>query len=135
MNTLIILEPEHNMVHKYTCDEEAIIDNQKIKELGFNPEVCKWMVFPEDEYDTFDHRGIVTATKEENFERHYLKKIDVLGYYIKINGKIFEGVSGRRMWKSKASAMRMLNYCLDKEGIENKEDFKVEVIPIEFDWL
>lgn len=49
-----------------------------------------------------------------------LDNLDVLGYYVTICGKVFQGVSGRQVWRTKNSAKRMLNYCLRRAGIDPK---------------
>lgn len=68
----------------------------------------------------------------DNFLNHHIKAMQILGYYITIDGKVFSGVSGRRVWQTKSAASRMLNYCLKLYRI-SKADLKdrIEIKPIE----
>lgn len=63
------------------------------------------------------------------FERERLFPYTIVGYYVLVNGKVFTGVSGRRIWQSASSAKRMLRWTLAKHGLEEK-DFQIKYMPI-----
>lgn len=63
------------------------------------------------------------------FKEQHLFPYTILGYYVLVNGQVFSGVTGRRMWRTKRAASRMLNYCLALHGLDIKQ-LKVEYKPI-----
>ena len=57
MVDLIILDYSAANVHFYKVDNDANLDYDYIKKLGFNPDTCSWM-FAED-IEVIKHKGIL----------------------------------------------------------------------------
>ena len=57
MEDLVILDYSTSSVHFYKVDNNADLDYDYIKKLGFNPDECSWM-FAED-FEIIKHKGIL----------------------------------------------------------------------------
>ncbi len=57
MEDLVILDYSTSSVHFYKIDNDADLDYDYIKKLGFNPDECNWM-FAED-IEVIKHKGIL----------------------------------------------------------------------------
>jgi len=54
MKTLVILE--NNRVHFFKVDKDCIIDDEKVKQIGFAD--CAWICGKD--IDVFKHKGIIS---------------------------------------------------------------------------
>lgn len=57
MEELVILDYLNSSVHFYKVDNDADVDYDYIKKLGFNPDGCSWMFG--ERIEVIKHKGII----------------------------------------------------------------------------